>query len=75
MNMQIEKFKTKFVIKGKFNEDVLALILKYENTYWNKEKIEWSLPIDALQDFTKDIENLSAIQLEVKDNKPFAILS
>ena len=73
--MQIEKFKTKFVIKGKYNEDVLALILKYEKKYWNKEKIEWSLPIDALQDFTNDIQNLSAIQLEVKDNKPYAILS
>ena len=51
--MQIEKFKTKFVIKGKYNEDVLALILKYEKKYWNKEKIEWLLPIDALQTIFK----------------------
>ena len=59
--MQIEKFKTKFVIKGKYNENALALILKYEKKYWNKENIEWSLPIDALQDFTNDIQNLSSI--------------
>ena len=75
MNEQIEKFKSKFVIKSKYNDDVLALILKYEKKYWNKEKIEWSLPIDALQHFTNDIQNLSAIQLEIKDNKPYAILS
>ena len=34
-----------------------------------------SLPIEALQEFTNDIQNLYAIQLQFKDNKPYAILS
>ena len=75
MNVQIEKFKTRFVIKCKYNEDILSFIQKYEKRIWNKEKLEWSLPIDALQDFTNDIQKLSGIQLEIKDNKPYAILS
>ena len=75
MNVQIEKFKTRFVIKCKYNEDILSFIQKYEKRFWNKEKLEWSLPIDALQDFTNDIQKLSGIQLEIKDNKPYAILS
>ena len=54
---------------------ILSFIQKYEKRYWNKEKIEWSLPIEALQDFTCDIQKLAGIQLEVKDNKPYAILS
>ena len=37
--------------------------------------IEWLLPIDALQDFTNYIQNLSVIQIEVKDYKAYAILS
>ena len=36
--MQIEKFKTNFVINGKYNEDVLAFILKYEKKYRNNER-------------------------------------
>jgi len=75
MNVQIEKFKTRFVVKCKYNEDILSFIQKYEKRYWNKEKLEWSLPIEALQDFTNDIQKLSGIQLDVKDNKPYAILS
>ena len=75
MNVQIEKFKTRFTIKCKYNEDILSFIQKYEKRYWNKEKIEWSLPIEALLDFTCDIQKLAVIQLEVKDNKPYAILS
>ena len=31
--MQIEKFITKLVIKRMYNEDVLALILKYNKKY------------------------------------------
>ena len=75
MNVQIEKFKTRFVIKCKYNEDILSFIQKYEKRFWNKEKLEWSLPIEALQDFSNDIQKLSGIQLEIKDNKPYAILS
>ena len=75
MNVQIEKFKTRFVIKCKYNEDILSFIQKYEKRFWNKEKLEWSLPSDAWQDFTNDIQKLSGIQLEIKDNKPYAILS
>ena len=37
--------------------------------------MEWSLPIEALQDFSIDIQKLAGIQLEIKDNKPYAILS
>ena len=75
MNVQIEKFKTGFYIKCKYNENILSFIQKYEKRYWNKEKIEWSLRIEALQDFTNDIQKLVGIQLEVKDNKPYAIFS
>ena len=73
--MEIENFKTSFVIKCKYNEDIFSLIQKYEKRFWNKEKSEWSLPIEALQDFTNDIQKLSEIQLDVKDNKPYATLS
>ena len=62
-------------MKCKYNEDILSFIQKYEKRYWNKEKLDWSLTIEALQDFTNDIQKLSGIQLDVKDNKPYAILS
>ena len=55
--MQIEKFKTEFVINGNYYKYVIALILKYEKKYWNKENIDLSLPINALQDFTNDFLN------------------
>ena len=58
MNVQIEKSKSRFSVRCKYNEDILALIQKYEKRLWNREKLEQSLPIDALQDFTNDIQKL-----------------
>ena len=74
MNVQIEKSKSRFSVRCKYNEDILALIQKYEKRFWNREKLEWSLPIDALQDFTKDIQKLVGIKIEIKENKPYEIL-
>jgi len=75
MNVQIEKFKTRFIIECKYNEEIMTLIQKYEKKLWTKEKLEWSLPIEALQDITNDMQKLAGIQIDIKDNKPYAILS
>ena len=70
MNVQIQKFNTRFVVKCEYNEDILSLFQKYEKMYCNKEELEWLLPIVALQDFSNDIQNLLEIKLEITDNKP-----
>ena len=75
MNVQIQKFKTRFVVKCEYNEDILSLIQKYEKIYCNKEELEWLLPIVALQDFSNDIQNLLEIKLEITDNKPCVSLT
>ena len=51
MNVQIEIFNTSFVVKCDYNEDILTVIQKYEKRFCNIEELEWSLPIEALQDF------------------------
>ena len=66
MNVQIEKFKTRFMIMCKYNKDILSFIQKYEQRYWNKEKKECLFPIEALHDLTNDIPKLANIQHEVK---------
>ena len=63
MNVQIEKIQNK-----------ISFIQEYEKRFWNKKKLERSLPFDALQDFTNDIQKLSGIQLEIKET-PYATLS
>ena len=40
MNVQIEKSKSRFSVRCKYNEDILALIQKYEKRLWNREKLE-----------------------------------
>ena len=74
-NVQIQKFKTRFVVKCEYNEDILSLIQKYEKIYCNKEELEWLLPIVVLQDFSNDIQNLLEIKLEITDNKPCVSLT
>ena len=75
MNVQIQKFNTRFVVKCEYNEDILSLFQKYEKMYCNKEEIEWLLPIVALQEFSNDIQNLLEIKLEITDNKPCVSLT
>ena len=75
MNVQIQKFNIRFVVKCEHNEDILSLIQKYEKIYCNKEELERSLPIAALQDFSNDLQNLLEIKLEITDNKPCVSLT
>jgi hypothetical protein len=75
MNVQNRKFKTRFIVKCEYNEDILSLIQKYEKIYCNKEELELLLPIVALQDFSNDIQNLLEIKLEITDNKPCVSLT
>ena len=79
MNVQIEIFNTSFVVKCDYNEDILTVIQKYEKRFCNKEKLEWSLPIEALQDFSNDLQKFLSLfsvkMIHLKDTKPYAILT
>ena len=79
MNVQIEIFNTSFVVKCDYNEDILTVIQKYEKRFCNKEELEWSLPIEALQDFSNDLQKLMSLfsveMIHLKDTKPYAILT
>ena len=78
MNVQIEIFNTSFVVKCDYNEDILTVIQKYVKRFCNKEELEWSLPIEALQDFSNDLQKLMSLfsveMIHLKDTKPYAKL-
>ena len=74
MNILIEKFKNKCVIKCKFDERIFTVLQKSEKKFWNKEKIEWSLPIEALQQFTNEISQIDGVKIDIKECRPHAIL-
>ena len=75
MNIQIEKFKSRFSVKCNYDDKVLELIQKIEKRFWDKSKLEWTLPIAAFENFSNEISKLSGYTIEIKENKPLALLS
>ena len=74
MNVQIEKFKNKFLVRCKFDDRILAVIHRTEKRFWNKDKLEWSLPIESLLEFSNDIAQIEGVKIDIKENRPHAIL-
>ena len=54
-NFKVEKFKNRFSVKSKYSVEILQLIQSFERIYWNKEKFEWALPIEAFDEFKSEI--------------------
>ena len=75
MNVQIEKFKNRFSVKSKYSTEILQLIQSFERIYWNKEKLEWTLPIEAFDEFKSEILKISGIVINIIENKPTAFFS
>ncbi len=72
--IKIEKFKTKFTIKSKYDKDLLQIIRNNESRYWNAEKFEWSLPLSAYDSFVNDVKQLNKFDVKIVDNKPCAFI-
>jgi len=72
--VEIEKFKTRFAVRCKYNTKVLDIIHSIEKRYWNKDKIEWSLPMKAYDEFVKEISE-AGFQVELKVSKPHAFIT
>jgi hypothetical protein len=76
--IKIEKFKNKFTVKSKYDADLLEIIRKIEARYWSSEKLEWYLPIAALEGFIEELnklENKQKYQIKIIDSKPFAFIA
>ena len=76
--IKIEKFKNKFTVKSKYDAELLEIIRKIESRYWSAEKLEWSLPIVAFENFISEINKIDDKQkydIKVVDNKPYAFIS
>lgn len=75
MNIQIEKFKSRFSVKCRYDVQVFDLIHNIDKKYWDKSKLEWNLPIAAFDNFMEDISKLGEYNIKVKETKPLALLS
>jgi len=73
MIVQIEKYKSRFLVRCKYDEKMLKIIHSIEKRFWNKEKLEWSLPMDAYNEFVKEIQDIG-LTVDILDKKPHAIV-
>ena len=74
MEVAIEKIKSRFTIKSKYNAELVQAIRKYDKKFWNQETLEWSLPCESFESFLKDCEQLGC-KVNVKEHKPLAIIT
>ena len=75
MNIQIEKFKSRFSVKCRYDVKIFDLIHNIDKKFWDKSKLEWNLPIAAFDNFTEEISKLDGYTLKIKESKPLALLS
>ena len=74
MNIQIEKFKSRFSVKCRYDVKVFDLIHNIDKKIWDKTKLEWNLPIAAYDNFHEEISKLGGYTVKIKENKPLALL-
>jgi len=74
MNIQIEKFKSRFSVKCRYDVKIFDLIHNIDKKFWDKTKLEWNLPIAAFENFTEEISKLGEYTVKIKENKPLALL-
>lgn len=70
----IKQFTTRFSVKCKYDEKIVQIIRKIDKRYWNKEKMEWTLPIEAMNDFIKEIQNLG-FNVQIIDHEAYTTLT
>ena len=74
MEVSIQKNKSRFSIKSKYNADLVNAIRKYDRKFWNQETLEWSLPVEVFDSFLKECEQLG-FKVNVKEDKPLAVIT
>lgn len=73
MEVEIEKVKSRFTIKSKYNEKLVELINKYESRYWDGKERQWSLPIESIETFVNDCKGLG-YTCNVSEQRPMVLL-
>ncbi len=74
MNVLIEKINNRFLVRSKYNKAIVDAIRKIDRRFWDSTKMEWILPIESLDNFTKELQQIG-VQFEIKDKKPVASIT
>ena len=73
MEVEINKYKTRFTVKSSFNKQILEIIRKIDKRYWEVSEKAWYLPLASLDYFQKELNQIGNIAFKIQEiEKPSA---